>query len=443
MIIGIRREDKNRWERRVPLTPEDVGRLISEHGLQFHVQPSTTPPVRIFADQAYADAGAEVREDLSGCDLVVGVKEMPLDFFRERQAYMFFSHTLKCQPFNMPMLKKMLDLGCTLFDYELISDNKDRRLVFFGRYAGLAGMIDSLSALGRRLEEEGIPNPFIAIKMAHEYGNLTEAKASVLEVGGKINAIGIDERITPLIVGFSGYGNVSEGAQEILDLMPVRTITPDELPWLRDGGNISRQHIYKVIFKEEHMVVPKASGAAFDLQHYYKSPEDYVPVFDRYTPHINVLINAIFWTDKYPRLVTIDFLRDLFSLEKQPHLRVIGDISCDVDGSIECTVKATESDAPCYVFEPATGAVREGYAGAGPVIMAIDNLPCELPVESSEHFSASLRDFIAEFSNVALRSPGGLLDLSDPLKKSIIAYQGELLSPFMYLEECIQKETSP
>ena len=439
MIIGLRHEDKNAWERRVPLTPDDVAGLISTGGITFRVQPSLPTPQRIFPDRAYAEAGAEVTDDLSGCDLVMGVKEMPVGIFRSCKAYMFFSHTIKCQPYNLPMLQKLLDLRCTLFDYELISDDRGRRLVFFGRHAGLAGMIDSLSALGRRLETEGIPAPFTRIKMAQEYGTLAAAREHIRTVGERIRTDGIDPRLVPLVVGFAGYGNVSGGAQEILDLLPVETILPDELLTLRERSELSAHHVYKVIFKEEHMVTPKEPGDRFVLQDYYDHPEKYAPAFDRYTPHLTVLMNTIYWTEKYPRLVTIDFVRQLFSGDAPAPLRVVGDISCDIGGSIEFTTKATEPDNPCYVFEPASGAVRDGYAGHGPVVMAVDNLPCELPLESSEHFSTSLRDFIAEFAAADLSATDGLRPLSEPLRKSVIAHRGALLPPFEYIKDCLRQ----
>jgi len=150
-----------------------------------------------------------------------------------------------------------------------------------------------------------------------------------------------------------------------------------------------------------------------------------------------VLINAIYWTEKYPRLITIDALRRLFEGETPPHLRVVGDISCDIGGSIECTIKATTSDAPCYVFDPAKGRAHDGYEGRGPVVMAVDNLPCELPREASEHFSRSLRDFMGEFAALDLTSAGVLKELSAPLRKSVIAFQGQLLEPYRYIGECL------
>lgn len=437
MIVGIRREDKNAWERRAPLTPEDVGQLITTHGLSFHVQPTAEAPQRIFSDGAYAQAGAELREDMSACDLILGVKEIPPELLMPGKAYMFFSHTIKRQTYNMPMLKKIVDQKSTLFDYETIVDADHRRLVFFGHFAGLAGMINSLSAFGERLKGEGIESVFSNLMMAHEYVSLTEAQADVLEVGGRLNALGLDERITPLVIAFTGYGNVSTGAQEILSVLPHLTLTPEELLALRQQEKISRHHIYKVVFKEEDLFTPKDPSASFDLEHYWKNPQDYTCTFGRYLPHIGILINAIFWTPAVPRLVTNARLKELYGGSEPPSLRVIGDISCDIEGGIECTQKCTSPEAPCYVFDPVTRKITDGFSGRGPVIMAVDNLPCELPLESSQHFSRSLRSFIAEFADADLSAADGPDGLSEPLRKAMIVFQGKLTPEYRYLEECI------
>ncbi|MCK4426995.1 MAG: hypothetical protein KAW16_00775, partial [candidate division Zixibacteria bacterium] len=182
-LIGIRREDKNKWERRVPLTPEHVKELRENHSVEVWLQPS---PIRIFSDEEYLKVGAKIAEDLSPCPVVLGVKEIPLHFFLPNKTYVFFSHVIKGQTYNMPMLKRMLELRCQLIDYEKVTDEKGRRLIFFGKHAGLAGMIDTLWALGQRLSWEKIPNPFERIKNAYKYKSLAEAKEEISEVGKKI-----------------------------------------------------------------------------------------------------------------------------------------------------------------------------------------------------------------------------------------------------------------
>jgi len=437
MIVGIRREDKNRWERRAPLTPDDVAGLIASTGLRFHVQPS---PLRIFADAEYARAGAEVREDLSGCDLILAVKEIPLPLLLPGKSYLYFAHVVKGQAYNMPMLRRLLDLGCTLFDYELIADERNRRLVFFGRYAGLAGMIDTLHALGRRLEIEGIASPFAEIRAAHEYADLEDAKGAIGRVGATVAQGGLDERLVPLVVGVTGYGHVSQGVQEILALLPLKTIEPGQLGRLGSGRDVSRHHLYKVVFEEEHMVAPRDGQARFELQDYYDHPEKYVSQFEGYLPHLSVLVNCIYWTERYPRLVTKDAVAALFAPGARPRLRVIGDISCDIDGSVEVTGKATDPDRPCFVYEAATGRLLDGYEGHGPVVMAVDNLPCEIARESSGHFSRSLRDLIAASAGADLEGSFENLRMPEPLKRAAIAWQGRLLPRFAQLEECLAKK---
>ena len=181
--IGIRREDKSPWERRTPLTPEQVRQLRAETGLQFIIQPSTQ---RIFSDEAYRDAGAQVSDDLTPCHAILGIKEIPPHALEPHKTYVFFSHTIKGQPQNMPMLRRLMELECQLIDYERITDAAGRRLIFFGRYAGLAGMMDTLWALGQRLTWEGIANPFADLRRAWEYGRLEEAQAAVRAVGARI-----------------------------------------------------------------------------------------------------------------------------------------------------------------------------------------------------------------------------------------------------------------
>lgn len=197
------------------------------------------------------------------------MKEMPLDFFETGKTYIFFSHVIKGQPYNMPMLKKMLELGCTLIDYEKVTDEKGRRLIFFGRHAGLAGMIESFWALGKRLNWEGISNPFSHLRHTYEYKDLVEAEEAISKVGENLKAEGLPESVTPLICGVAGYGNVARGVGEILDLLPIEEIEPQEIASLVESSSYNANVIYKAVFKEEHTVEPISSEDHFDLQDFY------------------------------------------------------------------------------------------------------------------------------------------------------------------------------
>ena len=221
-MIGVRREDKHDWQRRAPLTPDHVGTLV-RGGLEVVVQPS---PIRVFPDDAYQAAGATIREDLSDCAAVFGVKEIPKELFEPGRTYVFFTHGIKGQPYNMAMLRRLLDLRCTVICYEKVTDEANRRLVLFGRHAGWAGMIDTLWALGQRLDSEGLTTPLSAIRQALTYPSLEAALTAIEEVGATIAAEGLPAAIAPLTVGFAGYGNVSAGAQEVLSRLPVREVAP-------------------------------------------------------------------------------------------------------------------------------------------------------------------------------------------------------------------------
>ena len=272
--IGIRREDKSPWEKRVPLVPYDVRNLIRKHGISFVVQPASN---RAYLDGEYASLGTEINDDLSECSIVLGVKEFPCDFLREGGTYIFFSHTIKGQQPNMPLLNRLVELGCTLIDYEMVKDADGRRLIFFGHYAGRAGMIDTLWALGRRLEIEGFKTPFLRIKQAYKYLSLGRAKDALRELAHELEKGKLPLELKPMIFGIAGYGNVSKGAQVILDILEPTELDPLELESI--PPNESGNGIYKVVFKEKHIVEPRDPGTMFELQDYYRSPDKYQSVF--------------------------------------------------------------------------------------------------------------------------------------------------------------------
>ncbi|MHC5080716.1 MAG: bifunctional lysine ketoglutarate reductase /saccharopine dehydrogenase family protein [Planctomycetota bacterium] len=424
--IGIRREDKNPWERRIPLTPEDVGKFIRDDGLSFTLQPN---PNRVFPDSAYIAEGARIDEDLSGCTVVLGVKEMPPSFFHEGTTYVFFSHVIKGQPYNMPMLQALLDRKCHLIDYEKIEDDDGKRLVFFGDYAGLAGMIDTLWALGARLAAEGLETPFRSIRQALAYASLDEAKRAVENAGTRIRKEGLPPALSPLVCGFAGYGNVSRGAQTIFDLLPTVEVPPGGIPGPGEG---SPHAVYKTVFKEEDLVEPRQAGVDFALQDYYDHPEKYRSRFAGVLPKLTLLVNGVYWDARYPRLVTKADLRALFSDSVTPKLKCIGDISADLEGSIEATVRCTNPGNPVFVFDPLTEETRDGVEGRGPVILAVDNLPAELPREASMDFSRALRVFIPPLARADLsREDHGL---PGPLRRALIVRDGALTPEFAYLK---------
>ncbi|MFE3845505.1 bifunctional lysine ketoglutarate reductase /saccharopine dehydrogenase family protein [Thermoplasmatota archaeon] len=424
--FGIRREDKNKWERRVPIIPNHIKELKNNHDdIDVIVQPSK---IRAFSDENYMDSGAEIKEDLSDCKVVFAVKEIPLDFFQLNTTYVFFSHTIKGQKYNMPLLKKMMNLKCNLIDYESITDNKGFRLVFFGRYAGLAGMIDTLWSFGQRMKLNNIETPFNSIKQTIYYNNLDEVKDHFKGIMDEIKNNGIPKELCPFIVGFAGYGHVSKGAQEILDILPVKEISPEEISGIFDKP--SNKCIYKVIFKEKDMVEPILKEDDFELQDYYNNPEKYKSKFEKYVSQLAILMNCIYWDSRYPRLISKAFLKKNFDKIK---LKVIGDISIDINGAIEFTEKSTTSDNPSFVYNPNTNSVKDGVDGEGIVVMGVDNLPCELPIESSKEFSNSLFDFIIDIVRADYSKDFNNCNLPEEIKRAVILYHGELTHDYSYM----------
>ncbi|MBN1297914.1 hypothetical protein JXA80_14145 [bacterium] len=436
-VVGIRREDKNRWEKRVPVVPKDVETLVRKHGIRVIVQPSNDH--RTFDDDAYRRAGAEIQEDLQDCSIILGVKEIPGSAFLPGVTYVFFSHVIKGQRYNMPMLRALLDRKCSLVDYEKIEDDTGKRLIFFGRFAGLAGMVESLHALGLRLVSEGIANPFSAIRQPRDYASLDAIRTAVAHVGEDILRNGLPDCLTPMVCGFTGYGNVSRGAQEILDILPIQSIDPESI---RNGTNDlakTSRCVYKTVFHESHMFETADRSHPFDLQHYFAHPELYRSQFSCFLQSLTMMVNCIFWTEKCPRLVTKNDLQCLFAPGETPRLKIIGDISCDIDGSVEATVRATDLDDPVYVYDPHTGKTSSGVIGNGPVIMAIENLPCEIPVEASQEFSKTLVEFIPALANADMMVSYTDLALPMPIKNAMIAYQGALTPAYEYISDHLAK----
>ncbi|MBN2537406.1 hypothetical protein JXB37_03915 [candidate division WOR-3 bacterium] len=420
-LVGIRREDKNRWERRAPLTPGQVATLRDKAGLDFLVQSSD---IRVFPDDEYREAGADVAEDLANCDLVLGVKEMPAGFFRSRGSYCFFAHVIKGQRYNMGMLARLLELDCNLFDYEKMTEDDGRRLVFFGRYAGLAGAVDTLCGLGLRLAARGLDTPFAALEPAHRYGSVAAALKTVAGTGQRLRREGIPPGLAPLVIGVAGYGHVGRGALEVLDALGAEAVEPEDVPGLVSVARADR--VYRTVYREQHLAEPLDPGAAFELQEYYDHPDRYRGAFEDRLPYLTVLLNCIYWDRRYPRLVTRDWLRGEMRKPGGPRLLVIGDISCDVGGAIEANVRVTDPGEPFYAYDPATGTERAGVGGPGVVVMATDNLPCEFPADASEEFGRTLVDFVPRMARVDFAREFEDLDLPGPLRRALIVHRGRL-----------------
>jgi alanine dehydrogenase len=432
-ILLIRAEDKNVWERRAPLVPKDLKEVVEKTGVKAYLQKSEK---RVFPEDDYVIAGAQVCDDMNPGEVILGIKEIPEEKLLDHKVYVFFSHTIKGQKENMPMLKKIVQGGSTLIDYERVTDSQGNRRIFFGNYAGHAGTLNILHLMGEYWKHHGVTTPFALGKRAMDYGSVEEAQHHMVEIGHDIERHGLNDKLNPLVIGILGYGNVAKGVQEMLNCLPVEFIAPEKLPGFYEKGGVDSDKVYVSVFREEHLVRHR-KNSLFDLQDYYQHPKNYQADLEKYLPFLSILINAIYWDSRYPRLVTWDSLRRLYEGPDAPKLCGIADITCDVGGSIECNVKTTNSGMPAYLCNPMDRSITDGHKGEGVVLLAIDNLPAEIPNDSSRFFSNQLKAFVGNLVNADYGKPLEKSGLDPEMQRAVIVYKGELTSPYKNLEHYI------
>ncbi|MDX1530548.1 MAG: hypothetical protein R3362_03400 [Rhodothermales bacterium] len=443
--LGLRREDLSKvGERRAALTPP-VARALTADGYRLLVQPAGHPETgetkRAFADAEYADAGATVTEDLAAADLVFGLKELEVAHLLPDRAYAFFSHTHKGQVKNRPLLRAMMERGLTVFDYELLTDDAGRRhLTAFTTFAGYAGMVDTLWALGERLRREGIAHPVAAVPQSISVGDLERVREILRRVGAEIAGAGTPPELPPLVVTVLGRGKTSAGALAMLDLLPTVRVTPDALPGAVASGD--RRRVYVSVLEVHEMYRPRPDAdvrpdawAAMSeperMQLYFDRPALFTSNLDRVLPHTSVLMNCTLWSPDYPRVLPNALLRQAAAAGSP--LRAIGDITCDPEGSIECS-RETWIDAPVYTYAPASGAFHDGFDGPGVVVMAVTNLPCEFARDASLVFSRELAPLLPGLLAADLRAPFERAGLPPTWERAAILWQGALTPPFAYME---------
>lgn len=399
--IAIRREDASLWERRAPLAPHHV-RALTKNGVKVYVQPSNR---RAYPIQAYVNAGAEVHEDISDVPVIIGVKQVPIDQLHPNKTYAFFSHTIKAQETNMPMLDAILERNIRLIDYERMCDESGARVVAFGKYAGKAGMINILHGLGLRLLALGHHTPFMHIGPAHNYRNSGMAKQAVRDAGYEI-ALGMMPRsIGPLTFVFTGSGNVSQGAQDVFEDLPCEWVDPKDLPEVAEQGSISK--VYgAVVSRDDHY--RRIEDDHFDPEECDQFPERYYSTFSKdIAPYASVIVNGIYWAVNSPKLLTIPDAKRLLQPTSTPwlpssvgspslphRLLAICDISADPGGSIEFMNECTTIDAPFCLYDADQHKNSESFAGPGVLVCSIDNMPTQLPLEATDYFGKLLMPYI-------------------------------------------------
>lgn len=413
--IGILRETKNKWERRVPLVPAEVKTLV-DAGIAVRVERS---PTRAIDEAEFVAAGATMVDDATDCRFIVGVKEVKQAQVKPGQVVMCFSHTIKGQSHNMPLLAHFMAQGSTLIDYEVIVDDAGVRQVAFGRYAGLAGAHETLWTLAHRLAALGHPSPLTGLRHAVDYRDLAEMVAHTRELLAALRKEG-PAALTPFVIAVTGDGRVSKGALEYFELVGAIPCTvteaiklPVESP---DDRTLRVMHVYG------GDLFVTAGTRRFDFEHYLAHPGRYLNVGSMYLPYCQAVVNGIYWDERFPRILDDSTLRRMYRDGTLPP--VLGDVSCDIDGGIEWTVMATQNDEPAFVYDPVTRKATVGVTGEGVAIMAVDNLPCALPRDASFDFSRALIPYIRTFYEATYSD--GVTGLPPALQNAVVVAGGRL-----------------
>ena len=399
LSIGLIREGKTPPDKRVPLTPKKcVEAQAAFPGLQIVVQSS---PIRSYTDQEYRDLGLEVRDDLSACDILMGVKEVPVDQLIPGKTYLFFSHTVKKQPANRQLLREVLKKNITLIDYELLTNAQGERIVAFGRYAGIVGAYNGLLTYGHK-------HGLYDLKPAWQCVDMDDMQEEFFKV----------KKLPPIKMAVTGSGRVAQGALEVLDRMGIRRVSVYDYLYLDFN-----EPVYAQLRSSDYN--RRRDGRVWDTQNFHQHPEDYESTFDKFLPVTDLLIACAYWHPAAPLLFSeADTQRADF------RINTIADVTCDVSGSIPTTKRSSTIAEPAFDYNPATGALETPYSRPGNITeMAVDNLPCELPRNASRDFGRQLIDMVLPH----------LLgdDAAGVVARATIASSGNLTERYQYLADYV------
>ena len=393
--IGIIRETKIPPDKRTAITPIYAGEVIKRFPyIKLFVQPGQ---LRCFRDSEYARYGTEIKEDLSACDILVGVKEVDISALIPGKTYLFFAHVGKEQPYNRDLLLAILDKRIRLIDYEYITDKEGQRLIAFGRWAGIVGAYNGLRGWGLRTGD-------YKLKPAHQCRDYEEMKGQLSNI--KLN----NSRIL-----ITGGGRVAWGAVETLSKSGIREVSHDD--YLEKDFN---EPVFCRI--DPWHYAERIDGRDFMIQHFFDNPSLYKSKFKPYTRKTDIYIAAHFWDPESPRMFELNEMD-----EKDFRISMIADISCDINGSVPSTMRASTIDEPFYGFDPQTKRECKPFKPLPSLtMMTVDNLPGELPRDASEDFAEILvRDIIPKLIGP---DPDGVIE------RATITENGKLKESFAYLK---------
>jgi len=444
-IMAIRRETQSVWERRAPLGPQHVRKLVKK-GVKVIVQPSNR---RAYPMAAYANVGAKIQEDISEASVIFGVKQVPIDALLSNKTFCFFSHTIKAQPDNMDLLDAMLEKNVRCVDYETMVDDKGQRVVAFGKYAGIAGMIDILHGLGVRLLALGHHTPFMHIGMAHNYRNSHQARQGIRDAGYEISLGMMPKSIGPMTFVFTGSGNVSQGAQEIFQELPHEYVPPNMLKKVALHGDIDKLYACEIRRSDQF---ERKVGGGYNEAEFQEHPDRYISTFaHKYAPYSSVIVNGIYWSPQTPRLITLPDAKNLISPANVPWIPVsegspqlpsrliaISDISADPGGSIQFMNECTSIDEPFCLYDAENNKDKKTFKGPGVLICSIDNMPTQLPREATDFFGNLLLPHVEDILKSSAEKD---FDETEQKKMgpivagSVITTNGKLADKFKYIAD--------
>jgi alanine dehydrogenase len=397
MTFGIIKERKNPPDKRVVFSPEalvEVQKLYPH--LKFKIESSD---VRVFTDDNYRDLGFEVTEDMTDCDVLLGVKEVPVEHLIPFKKYFFFSHTIKKQPYNRKLLQAILDKNIDLYDHETIVDKNNRRLIGFGRYAGIVGTYNGFRAFGIKYDLFHLPLASTLVDQISLIKNLKK------------------QHLPPLKIVLTGHGKVGFGSKEMLDAMKIKQVSVED--FLHKNYT---QSVYVQLDVLDYN--QRKDGQNLGINDFYKNATEYTSNFERFTKVADMFIAGHFYGNEAPHILTREML-----MKNDCKIKVVADISCDVNGPVACTLKASTIAEPFFGYLPSTHEIVDMFHPSAITVMSVDNLPCEIPKDASEGFGEMfINHVIPAFTNQ---------DKDGILERAQITNQGSLTPKFKYLSDYV------
>ena len=396
--IGIIKEGKNPPDKRVALSPSQCEYILNNYpDVEVFVQASN---IRKFKDEEYQKLGVAIVDSVEDCDILIGVKEVPIEQLIPNKKYLFFSHTFKEQPYNRELLKALLDKNIQLIDWEVIKDKKGRRLIAFGRYAGIVGCYNGFLAYGKK-------SGAYSLKPAHQCDDRADMEAQLVNVKLPDN----------FKIVITGHGRVGGGAMEIINKLGLKEVNSPE--FLAQDFN---EPVFTQLAVDEYNA--KTDGSSFSKRDFYNDPSDFVSTFNQYASIADMYIACHYWDSEAPFIFTREDAK-----AKDWKIEVVADISCDIDCAIASTLRPSTITDPLYGYNPITESeddfMKEGVIG----VMAVDNLPCELPLDASVDFGEMFLEHVLE--------PLTGDDPDNIIGRASETLNGELTEHFAYLDDYV------